>query len=155
MDEQATFEAALTLYNAACSGANLIHDSGFLDFGLTGSLELVTIDDEIISLTKRALSSESITDQTVSLELIDIIGPGGSYLATSDTRSLFEKFHWKPQLVDRNTRKMWERQGKTSLLQRAAEKTKKILETHKVEPLSPEVEEKIRLIISRAEKELM
>ena len=89
LDQQSTWEAALTLYNAACSGANLIHDSGFLDFGLTGSLELVTINDEIISSVKRVLCAESIDEETISLELIQRTGSGGSYLSTANTRSVF------------------------------------------------------------------
>jgi trimethylamine--corrinoid protein Co-methyltransferase len=155
LDEQATWEAALTLYNASCSGANLIHDCGFLDFGLTGSLELVTIDDEIISSTKRVLCGESIDEETISLDLIRKTGAGGSYLTTANTRDIFERLHWKPQLVDRNTRKMWEKQGKQSLLRRASEKTKKILESHRVEPLSNEADKKIREIIAKAEAELL
>jgi trimethylamine--corrinoid protein Co-methyltransferase len=155
LDGQATLEAGLTLYNAAASGANLIHDFGFLDFGLTGSLELVTIDDEIASYTRRTLSGENIDRASISLELIDKIGPGGSYLATSQTRAVFEKDHWKPQLLDRNPRKTWEAQGKKSLVQRAAEKTKMILETHKVEPLSSQADNKIKEILLRAEKEIL
>jgi len=155
LDGQAMLEAALTLYNSAASGANLIHDFGFLDFGLTGSLELVTIDDEIASLARRALSGEDINEETIALELIDRTGPGGSFLTSSHTRSFFEKAHWKPQLLDRNTRRMWEKQGKISLLQRATEKTKKILESHKVEVLTSEANERIREIMSQAEKALL
>jgi trimethylamine--corrinoid protein Co-methyltransferase len=155
LDGQATLEAGLTLYNAAASGANLIHDFGFLDFGLTGSLELVTIDDEIASFTKRVLSSETIDTAKISLELINKTGPGGSYLAAPETRSVFERDHWKPQLLDRNSRKTWEAKGGKSLIQKAAEKTKKVLETHKVEPLSSEANEKIKEILARAEKEIL
>ena len=144
----------MTLYNAAASGANLIHDFGFLDFGLTGSLELVTICDEIASSVRRALSGENLDEAAISLELIDRIGPGGSYLATPHTRSFFEREHWKPQLIDRNTRRMWEERGRRSLLERATEKTKKILESHNVKPLTPETEKKIRELVSQAEKEI-
>ena len=155
LDGQATLEAGLTLYNAAASGANLVHDFGFLDFGLTGSLELVTIDDEVASSIKRALSGENIDKATTSLELIDKIGPGGSYLSTPQTRIVFEKNHWKPNLIDRNSRKAWEAQGKKSLIQRAAEKTKMILETHRVEPLSSDADKDIKEILSRATKEIL
>ena len=155
LDGQATWEASLTLYNAAASGANLIHDFGFLDFGLTGSLELVTICDEIASSVRRALSGESLDEAAISLELIDKIGPGGSYLATAHTRSFFEREHWKPQLIDRNTRRMWEARGRRSLLERATENTKKILESHNVKALTPETDNTIREIVSRAEKEIL
>lgn len=155
LDGQATWEAALTLYNAAASGANLIHDFGFLDFGLTGSLELVTICDEIASSVKRALSGEDIDETTISLELIDEIGSGGSYLATPHTRNFFERKHWKPELVDRNARRTWEDRGRKSLIQRATEKTRKILESHEVEPLSAETDNRIREIVSRAERQLL
>ena len=47
-DAQAAAETALTLFDRAFNGANLIHDLGYLDCAMTGCLELVAFSDEII-----------------------------------------------------------------------------------------------------------
>jgi len=38
LDQQAASEAMVTLFVAIASGANFVHDFGFLNFGLTGAL---------------------------------------------------------------------------------------------------------------------
>ena len=53
LDKQAIFDATWTLYAAMLSGGNVIHDMGYIESGLTGSLELVAIEDEIVSLSLR------------------------------------------------------------------------------------------------------
>ena len=47
VDAQAATDAALTMYADALSGGHLIHDSGYLESGLTGSLTQLVICDEI------------------------------------------------------------------------------------------------------------
>ena len=47
-DGQATFEAGLMTYMSMVAGSNLNHDIGYLDFGLTGSLEMIVIMDEVV-----------------------------------------------------------------------------------------------------------
>jgi len=50
---------------------------------------------------------------------------------------------------------VWKADGAKSLRQRANAKAREILKTHKPEPLSDDVKEKIREIIKKAEKELV
>jgi trimethylamine--corrinoid protein Co-methyltransferase len=52
-DGQATFEAGLLTYLSTAAGSNLNHDVGYLDFGLTGSLEMIVIMDEVIDQIRR------------------------------------------------------------------------------------------------------
>jgi len=47
-DEQATFEAGLETFIAEMAGSNLNHDVGYLDFGRTGSLDMIVILNEVI-----------------------------------------------------------------------------------------------------------
>jgi trimethylamine--corrinoid protein Co-methyltransferase len=56
-DEQAAAEGAFSLLIAGLSGANLIHDVGYLESGLTGSLAYLTMCDEMISYVKRILQN--------------------------------------------------------------------------------------------------
>ena len=61
-DEQAAAESAISCLMAALSGANLVHDIGFLDCADLGSLEMLVMNDEIIAMTKRIMRGIEITD---------------------------------------------------------------------------------------------
>ncbi len=153
LDGQATLEAALSLFVAAQSGANLIHDVGsFLNFGLIGCLELVTICDEIISMTSYILNGIEVTDETLAVDVIRKVGPGGHYLSQSHTLRFFEQEHWFPSLLDRQTREAWIKGGRKDLLQRAREKTEHILETHSPTPLPRDIEKELDHLVEQTEK---
>ena len=156
LDAQATIEAALSLFIAAASGANLIHDVGsFLNFGLTGSLELVTICDEIISMISYILRGIEVTDETLALDVIGKVGPGGHYMTQKHTLEFFRKEHWMPSLFDRQMMNNWVKSGSKDLLQRAREKTKQILSTHQPAPLANDVEKELDETLREAEKEIL
>ena len=156
LDAQATLEAALSLLIAAESGANLIHDVGsFLNFGLTGCLELVTICDEIISMITYILNGIEVTDETLALDVISKVGPGGHYLGEKHTLKFFKKEHWIPTLLDRQTRNKWIKNGSKDLLQRTKEKTKEILATYRPTPLPSDIEKELNGALKQLEQEIL
>ena len=61
VDAQAGIDATEVTLLALQAGANLNHDVGYLDFGLTCAPELVVIVDEIISMNRRALEGIAST----------------------------------------------------------------------------------------------
>jgi trimethylamine--corrinoid protein Co-methyltransferase len=144
------------LFVAAQSGANLIHDVGsFLNFGLIGSLELATICDEIISMTSYVLKGIEVTDETLAVDVIRKVGPGGHYLSQSHTLRFFKQEHWSPSLLDRQTRDAWTKSGRKDLLQRAREKTEHILETHTPTPLPRDIEKELDHLVEQTEKAIL
>jgi len=156
LDGQATFEAGLSLFIAAASGANLIHDVGsYLNFGLTGSLELVTICDEMLSMITYLLRGIEVTDETLAVDIINKVGPGGHFITQKHTLEFFKKEHWIPGLFDRQMRNNWVKSGSKDLLQRAKEKTEQILSTYQPTPLPPDVEKDLTETLRRSEKEIL
>ena len=156
LDGQATMEAALTLLIAAQSGANLIHDVGsFLNFGLTGSLELVTICDELISMIGYLLGGIEVTDETLAIDVIRNVGPGGHFLSQKHTLKHYKKDHWMPALIDRQMRGTWVKSGSKDLLQRSRERTREILATHLPTPLPEDTERELEHTLRKAEKEIL
>ena len=69
VDQQAGIEAALTLMLDAVVGSQLVHDIGYLESGLSGSLAQIVICDEILTWVKRALYPVEITSETLALEV--------------------------------------------------------------------------------------
>lgn len=133
-DEQAAAEAALTLLTETLSGANLVHDVGYLASGMTASLSHLVVCDEIIGWIKRFTQEVEVSDDTLALDLIDEIGAGDQYLATPHTTTHFRE-DWYPKLFDRKNIDGWKAAGSLSLGERAVNKAQHLLAGHQPEPL--------------------
>ncbi len=149
-DEQAAAEAALSILLESLAGAQMAHDVGYLDSGMTNSIEQVVICDEIIAYTKHFMKEVEVNDETLGLEAIKKIGPDGDFMSSQHTRKHFRE-DWYPNLFERRNYDGWKKAGGKSMRQRAQEKALDILEHHKPEPLPAEVLEKIDQIIAQAE----
>jgi trimethylamine--corrinoid protein Co-methyltransferase len=149
-DAQAAAEATLTLFENTIAGANLIHDVGYLDCAMTGSMELVYFSDEIIGWLRRYLQKLEISEETLALDLIHEIGPDGYFLEADHT---YEHVHedWKPTLLDRLDYPRWADQGSTTLQERANRKVKDIIENHRAKPLSKDISQQLDSIAMKEE----
>ncbi len=142
MDEQAALESLLSVIMAKFSGANLIHDVGYMESGLTCSYEMIVLTDEMIELTNNMMKGVTISPETLLLDEIDQVGPGGHFLNTQETHKHFRDY-WYPSLLDRSLRETWLENGGSTLGQRLNERVKEIISNHKPEPLEPSKKEKL------------
>lgn len=148
VDQQAAAEAALTLFTDAIFGGNLIHDVGYLESGLSGSLSQLAICNEIISWLEAFMKETEINDDTLALDLIDQVGPDGQYLDNPHTLKHFKE-RWYPSLFERSNYDSWQKKGGLDLGERANIKVDKILAEHKPEPLAPDVKKAVHAIVER------
>ena len=93
-----------------------------------------------------------ISDETLMLEAIDEIGPGGEFLSSAETARLCRKEIWVPELADRESWTMWEQKGSLTMTDRIKLKVKNLIASHNPHPLPDGVPEKIEAILARAEK---
>jgi trimethylamine--corrinoid protein Co-methyltransferase len=149
LDAQAIMEATLTLFAATLNGGNLIHDVGYMESGLMGSLELVVICNEIISWIKASVQGLEISEDTLALDLIHQHALSGDFLGTKHTLDHVRE-GWEPRLVDRQNYDQWVQKGATSMGDRAREKIDKILSAEPERVLPLEIEQKIKEIAQRA-----
>lgn len=150
LDEQAIFEGTLTLYSSMLGGGNMIHDMGYMESGLMGSLELVVIQDEIVSIIK-AVSTKGLefNEETLALDLVHKHALSADFMGTRHTvRHVREG--WQPRLVDRQNYAQWEASGGTSMRDRAREKIDEILAEEPRSVLPPKIEKQIKAIADRA-----
>jgi trimethylamine--corrinoid protein Co-methyltransferase len=148
VDEQAAIEATLSCLFSSLSGANLVHDVGYMESGKTGSLEMIVMVDEILGYIKRIKKGIKVNKETLAVDVIDEVGPGGNFLTHPHTLAHFREEIWSPSLVDRQVYDKWADSGSKRMIDRVREKVQKILETHVPEPLSEEAEKKIEQIIA-------
>jgi trimethylamine--corrinoid protein Co-methyltransferase len=148
-DEQAAAESMMSIMATALSGANLIHDVGYLENGLVGSYEMLVASDEFIAMVKHFVKGVEVNLETLAVEVIDKVGPGGNFVAQDHTDRHFREVEWFPKLMDRQNLSNWELSGSKPMRQRVNEQVKEILATHKVEPLRDEVEKTIQKIFKK------
>ena len=137
-DSQAALEAMYGTISAALSGANVIHDIGYLEDGLTGSYEQLVLTNEIIGMVKRYLSGIKVNKNTLALEIIEKVGPGGNFLSEDHTFANFKNEMFMPKLIDRSVYANWKSSGSKTLEERVNGKVKEILENYKPKPISSE-----------------
>jgi trimethylamine--corrinoid protein Co-methyltransferase len=151
LDQQAAIEATFSIVVAALSGANLIHDVGYLESGLLGSFDMLVMSNEIIGMARRLLSGVTVTPDTLAVDLIEQVGPGGHYLTREHTRRHFRAETWFPILIDRQMRRTWEAGGSKTMAGRIRARVVDILEHHQPEPLPGAVEQALRDIVAQAD----
>jgi len=151
LDQQAAIEATLSITIAALSGANLIHDVGYLESGLLGSFDMLVMSDQVIGMAKRILAGVTVTPETLATDVIESVGPGGHYLTQEHTRTHFRTEFWLPTLIDRQMRRTWEATGKKTMAERIRARVIDILEHHNPMPIAPEVETRLVELVAKAE----
>ncbi|MCR6544835.1 trimethylamine methyltransferase family protein [Dehalobacterium formicoaceticum] len=152
-DIQAGFEAGMNLLMARLSGANLVHDVGYLEGGKTASLPFLTMCNDFIDMVHYMGKGTTINEDTCGVDTIDEVGPGNNFLASPHTYTHFRDEIWNPRLFTRMFWEIWEEKGSKNMLERARELTSNILKTHQTQPLSQEATEEMARIIARVEKE--
>jgi len=146
LDQQCAIEMTISLMTALLHGANIVHDVGFMDAGLQGSLQLQVMANDTIGFLRAATKGVKVDDETLALDVIDEQGPTGSYLSHPHTLKHYkEPFYSK--LFDKGSYALWEKKGKLTMEQKAADVVDDILENYSVDPLSEDIQKKIKAIV--------
>lgn len=149
-DQQAALEVAITLMLVGLSGTNLIHDVGYLESGVTACYEAIILSNEVIGEIKRFLKGVEVTEETLAVDVINRVGPGGNFLIDKHTVKLFKEEVWYPEYLDRQNYDGWRKSGGKSLGETLNARVKWILENHQPEPLEPSIRQAIREIVERS-----
>lgn len=137
VDAQAGAEAMFSIATAMLSRCNLIHDVGYLEYGNTSSLEMVTIADEFIAMARHFSGGITVNQETLALEALERVkaaGEKGIFLNDDHTFEHFESALFLPKLIDRARYDSWQSEGGLDLYRRANDKARKILSEHELSP---------------------
>ncbi len=145
-DIQAGMEKAQSVIQVALAGANFIHHAaGMLEDMSTIAYEQFVIDNELLGMAMHAVRGIEVNDDTLALDVINQVGPGGHYLMEEHTmRYMRTELYYPSAVFDRQGREMWEETGGTDAWTRAKEIARRILAEHQPEPLDPQVDAWIR-----------
>jgi len=151
---QTSYEKTLSTILPVLAGADIVYGAGSLEGGMAASFEELVLDDEICRAVLKTVQGIEVNDETLAVDVIDKVGPGGLFLAEKHTLKHFKNVLFFPELADRNSYDAWKKAGGKSMVKRAREKAEQILKDHWPTPLDKDAQKEISEIISRAEKEL-
>lgn len=145
-DIQAGIEKAQSIIQVALAGSNFIHHAaGMLEDMSTIAYEQFVIDNDILGMAMRAVRGIEVNEETLALDTIDSVGPGNHYLGEAHTRRHMRIAHHYPSdVINRQDREQWEKDGAEDARTRAIKMAREILENHKPTPIAPDVDGWIR-----------
>ncbi len=144
-DAQAGYEKAMTALLVGLAGANYIHDAaGPLEFCTTAAYEQYVIDDEILGMVMRCVRGVEVSEDTLGLEAISQVGPGGHFLTNAHTLKHMRSELFMPRVSDRNLREKWEEKGAMDTRDRARDVAREMLGQHRPPGFAEGVDRKLR-----------
>jgi len=149
VDQQAAAEAALTLAVDTLSGADMMHDLGYMESGLSFSLALLAICDELVGWLRRCGEPVDVSDEALAVRAVETT-LDGDYLTAAHTLEHFREM-WRPGLLERQSYEGWARSGAATLAERAAARVDDLLDLPAERQIDDSVDERLGEIVTAAE----
>jgi trimethylamine--corrinoid protein Co-methyltransferase len=147
---QAGIENSLSTFMACVSMSDMLLGVGFLHGSRIWSYAEMMMDAEIFSIIHKTMQGIVVDDETLALETIAKVGPGGNFLSQKHTlKHMREVF--LPQFMDRRPYNVWE-EKKDDARDWALEKARHILATHQPDPLDAKISAEMTKLIASEEK---
>ncbi len=150
-DAEAAAEAMMGMLLNGLAGMTLNQSLGTLSWGLYGSPEMVVICDEIANMIHRVLDGITVTDETLAVDVIRQVGPGGDFLSQDHTVRYFRKELYFPKLFRRTTIDEWIKAGSKMIHEVAHERVLDILAKSGPVELLPGADAELERVLRKAE----
>jgi len=148
---QAGVDNSLSTFMSSIVMSDMLLGVGFLHGSRIWSYAQMLMDCEIYNIVNKTLQGIQIDDETLALDVIRAVGPGGNFLKQKHTiRHMRDVF--LPQFMDRRPYNEWQEKG-DGPSDWALAKARLILETHQPEALESGLSAELQHIIETAEKE--
>jgi len=155
VDAQSTYETAFSLQAAILSHSHLInHAAGWLEGGLSASLEKIIVDAEMLRNWAELLKPVEFSDDDIAVEAIKDVAAGGHFFGAAHTLARYETAFYRPLLSDWSNFENWTDAGAHDATQRATAIWQKLLAASTAPPLDPAVKEAIAAYVARRTEEL-
>jgi len=125
---------------------------GGLDQAMSASLDQLVLDAEVYEHARAYLRRFEVNDDTLALDIVHKVGPGGHFLSEKHTLEHFKKEIWSRTMDDTF---ILDPMSKGSFSERAKTKVKEILSIHKAPPIEETVHKEMERILKDAEKDIL
>ena len=147
---QAGIENSLSTFMASIVMSDMLLGVGFLHGSRIWSYAEMMMDCEIFSIICKTMQGIVVDDETLALDTIAAVGPGGNFLSQKHTLKHMREL-FLPQFMDRRPFNEWETK-KDDARDWALAKARKTLEIHQPDPLDGKIRTEMAKIISSLEK---
>ncbi len=151
-DWQAGVENSLSCLMASAVMSDMMLGIGLLHGSRIWSYEQMLMDCEVFDIVHGMMQGIVVNDDTLALDVIRQVGPGGNFLAQKHTLQNMGGL-WVPKYMDRRPYQVWEtkRDGARDW---ARSEAQRILRNHQPEPLETGLAAELASIIASTERRI-
>jgi trimethylamine--corrinoid protein Co-methyltransferase len=147
---QAGVENSLSTFMASIVMSDMLLGVGLLHGSRIWSYAQMMLDCEIFAIIRKTMQGIVVDDETLALDTIAAVGPGGNFLTQKHTlRHMRELF--VHQFMDRRPYNEWEAK-RDDARDWALAKARQILASHQPEPLDPKLSAELAKVIEKSKK---
>jgi trimethylamine---corrinoid protein Co-methyltransferase len=143
-------ENSLSTFMASLVMSDMLLGAGLLHGSRIWSYAQMLLDCEIFSIIQKVMQGIVVDDETLALDVIRNVGPGGNFLSQKHTLKHMREI-FIPQFMDRRPYNVWEEKHDDGR-DWALDKARKILSSHQPKPLDPMISAELKNIIASVEK---
>ena len=147
---QAGLENSLSTFMASVVMSDMLLGVGLLHGSRIWSYAQMMMDCEIFSIIHKMMQGIVVDDESLALDTIAAVGPGGNFLAQKHTLKHMRDV-FLPQFMDRRPYNEWE-ERKDNARDWALDKARKILAAHQPDPLDPKLSAEMEKIIEQVDR---
>lgn len=156
-DAQAAYESVMTMLPAVQAGTHFIlHAAGWLENGLTSGYEKFVLDCEILGALERYVKGlGDLSDESLAMESIHNVNPGGHHLDTPYTIERFRTAFYRTNLFDYKDIDLWEAEGSEEAIDHASAYIEQALAEYEAPELDEDIEADLVEYMENRKAELM
>jgi trimethylamine--corrinoid protein Co-methyltransferase len=155
-DAQAGYESVMVMLPTVLARTNFVlHAAGWLENGLVSGYEKFVLDCEILGMLHTWAKGLDLSDDSLALDAIAEVPPGGHHLGTEHTMRHFRTAFYRAELFDYNSAEKWQENGAEDAYVRAHKKTKAWLASYQPPPLDPAIDESLQDYIAQRKKAII
>jgi trimethylamine--corrinoid protein Co-methyltransferase len=140
----------MSAWGSVLGGVNMmIHAAGWLEGGLTASMEKYILDIEMLQIFAEIFQPLPADEADVGFEAIKEVEPGGHFFAAQHTMERYQTAFYTPLVSDWRNFGSWSEDGGRTATQRANGIWKKILAEFQPPPMDAGAAEALAAFVER------
>lgn len=145
VDAQAAYESVFSLWGSVMGGVNIVkHAAGWMEGGLQASFEKMVLDADLLDMVSEFLRPLTINDDTLALDAMREVGPGGHFFGCEHTQSRYKTAFFQPMISDWRNYEAWEEAGAPDALETGNKLYQEIIESHTAPPMDASIREELQ-----------
>jgi len=153
-DEQSVYEFLMSAWGSVLGGVNMmIHSAGWLEGGLTASMEKYILDIEMLQTFAEIFQPLKSDDAELAFEAIASVEPGSHFFGCEHTMERYQTAFYEPLVSDWSNFGQWTDNGSKTATQRANGVWKKVLKEFEAPPIDIAVFDELEAFVERRTSE--